>query len=50
MVRFDGDVVDEFGVIDMFEDREPLANRRDTNLFECVGVEGNEDIARDVIL
>lgn len=50
MIRFDGDVVGEFGVIDVFEDRKPLTNRRNTNLLECVSVEDNEDIARDVVL
>lgn len=50
MIRFNGDVVEEFGVIDVFEDRKPLANRRDANVLECVGVEDNEDIACDVIL
>lgn len=50
MVRFDGDVVGEFGVIDVFEDRESLADRRDTNLLEYVGIEDDEDIACDVIL
>ena len=50
VIRFNGDVVEEFGVIDVFEDRKPLANRRDANVLECVGVEDNEDIACDVIL
>ena len=34
MVRFDGDVVGEFGVIDVLEDREPLTDGGDTNLLE----------------
>jgi hypothetical protein len=50
VARFDGDVVGEFNVIDVLEDRKPLANRGDANLLERVGVEDNEDIACDVIL
>ena len=50
MVWFDWDVVSEFDMIDVFEDRKPLANRRNTNLLECVGVKDNEDIACDIIL
>lgn len=50
MVRFDGDVVVEFDTIYVFEDQKPLANRRNPNLFECVSVEDDEDIACDVIL
>jgi len=34
MVRFDGDVMGEFDVINVLEDREPLADGRDTNLFK----------------
>jgi hypothetical protein len=50
MVWFDGDIVGEFGVIDVFEDRKPLANCRNANLLECICVEDDEDIPRDVIL
>ena len=50
MVWLDGDIVGEFGVIDMFEDRKSLANCRDTNLLERVDVENGEDVARDIIL
>lgn len=34
MVRFDGDVMGEFDVIDMLENRKPLADGRNTNLFK----------------
>jgi len=34
MVQFDGDVVGEFGVIDVLENRKTLTDRRDTNLLE----------------
>jgi len=50
MVRFDGDIVGEFGVIDVLENRKPLTDRRNTNLPERIGVENNENIARDIIL
>jgi hypothetical protein len=50
VVRFDGDVVGEFGVIDVFENRKPLTDRRNTNLLERVDVEDNENIASDVVL
>ena len=34
MVRFDGDVMGEFDVINVLENRKPLTDGRDTNLFE----------------
>ena len=50
VVRFDGDVVGELGVIDVFENRKPLTDRRNTNLLERVDVEDNENIACDIVL
>lgn len=50
MVRFYRDIVGEFGVIDVLENRKPLADGRDANLLERIGVEDSEDIARDVVL
>ena len=50
MVRFDGDVVDELGVVDVLENRKPLADGRNANLLERIWVEGNEDIACDIVL
>jgi len=50
VVWFDGDVVGEFGVIYVLENRESLTDRRDANLLERIGVEDNKDIACDVIL
>jgi len=34
MVRFDGDVMGEFDVIDVLENRKALTNGRDTNLLK----------------
>lgn len=50
MVRFDGDVVGEFGVVDVLENRKPLTDRRNANLLKRIGIEDNEDIACDVVL
>ena len=50
MVLFNGDVVGEFGMIYVLENREPLADCRNANLLERIGVEDNENIAGDVIL
>ena len=50
VVRFDGDVVGEFGVVDVLENRKPLTDRRNANLLKRIGIEDNEDIACDVVL
>jgi hypothetical protein len=34
IVGFNGDIVGEFGEVDVLENRKPLADRRNTNLLE----------------
>lgn len=49
VIRVDGYAVGEFGLVDCFEDGEPLTDGGDSNCFEGLWVQHAQHLSRDAV-